>query len=528
METVWRDALALSDLKAAGRKVVKLDGKQIAVFWRDGTVYACNNRCPHEGFPLVEGTVSDTCTLTCNWHNWKFDLADGSNLRDGDKLRVYPTRVDGDRLLIDIADPPSDQLIDAALANIVDALPKHEYDRIGREVARLEKAGGDPLDAVRASIADTADRMEYGWTHAYAATADWLSLRARLDGSGSASLAPIMESIGHMSWDTMRERHFPFTTDSKPYDEDTFVAAIEVEDEHQAMSLMNGALRENLGFDGVKHGLIRAALAHYQGFGHAMIYVYKTGELIDRLGAMAVAPLLQSLTRYLVYTTREDLIPEFKAYRPARDAWDAWDGKGATATDAEVLSTLPMHKAMVACNAASADPDVLYATLLDAVSLQFLRFDTEMDHKADNPVSQNVSWLDFTHAITFANAGRWAAEIDPAFWPDVLLQMACFLGRNVSFQDSRIKGDAWVVRDPAAFFDDALMAQLNHDHPEYIVSCHYVKLLTAAKAEVAANPDADFVATLGAAINRMIAHPIRRKHIMRTANQSLDFVAREG
>lgn len=525
MDTDWRDALAVSDLKEKGRKIVKLDSKQIAVFWRDGSVYACNNRCPHEGFPLIEGTVSDTCTLTCNWHNWKFDLADGNNLRDGDKLRVYPTKVEGDRLWIDIADPPAEELIEAALANIVDALPKHEYDRIGREVARLEKAGGDPLDAVRVAIADTADRMEYGWTHAYAATADWLALRTRLDGSGSASLAPIMESIGHMAWDTMRERHFTFTEDSRPYDEDSFVAAIEAEDEDLSVAYMNGALREGLGFDTVKHGLIRAALAHYQGFGHAMIYVCKTGELIEKLGPSSAKPLLQSLTRYLVYTTREDLIPEFKAYRPARDAWD---GQGTETVDADILAGLPMAKAMAACNAASADPEVLYRALLDAVSLQFLRFNTDMDHRADNPVSQNVGWLDFTHAITFANAGRWAAETDPAFWPDVLLQMACFLGRNVTFQDESVTRDDWAVDNAATFFDQALMAQLDHDHPEYIVSCHYVKLLTAAKAEVAASPDSGFVRTLGAAINRMLAFPIRRKHILRTANQSLDFVAREG
>jgi len=525
MNSEWRDALDLASLKDAGRKVVKLDGKQIAVFWREGSVYACNNRCPHEGFPLVEGTVSDTCTLTCNWHNWKFDLANGDNLRDGDKLRVYPTKIEGDRVHIDIADPPAEELIGSALSNIVDALLKHEYDRIGREVARLEKAGGDPLEAVRVSIADTADRMEYGWTHAYAATADWLALRAKLDGSGSTSLAPIMESIGHMAWDTMRERHFPFSDKTAPYDEDAYVAAIEAEDEEGAMALMNGALKEGLGYEGVKHGLIRTALAHYQGFGHAMIYVYKTGDLIDRLGPNVAAPLLQSLTRYLVYTTREDLIPEFKAYRPAREAWD---GTGTDAADAETLSTLPMEKAMAACNAASADPRKLFETLLDAVSLQFLRFDTKMDHRADNPVSQNVTWLDFTHAITFANAGRWAAETDSAFWPDVLLQMACFLGRNVGFQDLTVKREDWEKENTAAFFDNALIAQLDHDHPEYIVSCHYVKLLTAAKSEVAANPDANFVKTLGAAINRMIAHPIRRKHILRTANQSLDFVAREG
>jgi len=50
--------------------VVKLGGKQIALFLnRKGTVYACTNRCPHEGYPLVKGSLDHECILTCNWHN---------------------------------------------------------------------------------------------------------------------------------------------------------------------------------------------------------------------------------------------------------------------------------------------------------------------------------------------------------------------------------------------------------------------------------------------------------------------------
>jgi hypothetical protein len=37
-------------------------------------VHAFDDKCPHQGYPLSQGTVAG-CVLTCQWHNWKFDLA---------------------------------------------------------------------------------------------------------------------------------------------------------------------------------------------------------------------------------------------------------------------------------------------------------------------------------------------------------------------------------------------------------------------------------------------------------------------
>jgi len=102
----WVKAATRGDIGDRNRKVVKVDGRQIAVFLGDdGTVHACDNRCPHEGYPLSEGTLSDGCILTCNWHNWKFDLSEGKTLVGGDALRIYPARLDGDDIFLDVSDP---------------------------------------------------------------------------------------------------------------------------------------------------------------------------------------------------------------------------------------------------------------------------------------------------------------------------------------------------------------------------------------------------------------------------------------
>ena len=77
---------SLSELQAKGRMLVK----QVALFHSPKGVYARDNRCPHEGHPLSQGTLAEGCVLTCNWHNWKFDLEIGETMVGGDTQRRYP------------------------------------------------------------------------------------------------------------------------------------------------------------------------------------------------------------------------------------------------------------------------------------------------------------------------------------------------------------------------------------------------------------------------------------------------------
>ena len=87
----------LDDLQRDGVRVVSTGERTVAVFWHRGEVFAVDNRCPHMGFPLSQGTVADGI-LTCHWHHAKFDLSGGcafdlfaddvaafrSELRDGE------------------------------------------------------------------------------------------------------------------------------------------------------------------------------------------------------------------------------------------------------------------------------------------------------------------------------------------------------------------------------------------------------------------------------------------------------------
>jgi nitrite reductase (NADH) small subunit len=96
----------------------------IGVFNVNGRFYALRNICPHNRGPLCTGHVSgrfvasappssagatlamdrDGEILRCPWHNWAFDITDGSCLGDP-RLRVktYPVSVQGDDVVVEYA-----------------------------------------------------------------------------------------------------------------------------------------------------------------------------------------------------------------------------------------------------------------------------------------------------------------------------------------------------------------------------------------------------------------------------------------
>ena len=516
---------SLAALEESGRQIVKAGTKQIVLFHSETGVYACNNRCPHEGYPLKEGSLSQGCILTCNWHNWKFDLESGETLVGGDRLRRYPVHLKDGEIWLDISDPPPAERAAAALSSLHQSFKRHVYDRMAREISRLQRAEAEPLEAVRAAIGWTHEQLEFGTTHAHAAAADWLALRDGHARDEADRLVPLVEIVGHLAWDSLREARYPYHEAKAAYDAAGLVAAIEREDEPAAIALMRGALAEGLAYRDLERPLAEAALAHYQDFGHSAIYVHKTGQLIERLGPVVAEPLLLALVRSLVFATREDLIPEFRKYG---DALAAWDGRGDRPVGAEELIRLSVPRALARSVESSAHPQALFHALLGASAWQFLHFDLPMQERVDNSVSQNVGWLDFTHAITFANAVRVLCDRHPHLWSCGLLQMACFVGRNTGFVDRKLDTDMWRVPDAEAFFAEAFASLLDHGQAEYIVSAHLVKLLSAAHAEVAAAPAAPWGPDLLAATNRFLHSPLKRKHATRTARQALDFVALEG
>ena len=524
--TAWIKAISIDTLAQKQRAVFRFEGKQIALFLTEKGVLACNNRCPHEGYPLREGTLDDVCILTCHWHNWKFDLTSGANLYGGDRLRIYPTEVRDGEIWLDLSEPSFESHHNELMTNLHQAFTDNDFERMARELARLQLLGADPAVTIAAAINWSYDRLEFGWTHAYAGAADWLVLYDEYNNP-EIRLICVLEAIAHIADDVLRETVYPYSENELPYTEDVFAQAIEAENETAAIALLRGALAEGLHFTDLEPALTRAALRHYNDFGHSLIYLTKAGRLIERWGETIELSLLLALVRNLVYATREDQIPEFRSYREALEHW----GKGSeteapTALDYQGLT---IDKALrLTASHGDASHDSLYTALLGANAANMLCYDMRYQNYTDRPVSDNVGWLSFTHGITFANAVRLQCEKFPELWPAGLLQMACFSGRNTPFTDRSLISNDWQVSDSEAFFKESLENLFDHGKEEFIVSVHLLKTLLAARTETRYAAEIENIAAaVPAAVNRFLHSPLKRKHLRRTARQAIAFVAKD-
>jgi nitrite reductase/ring-hydroxylating ferredoxin subunit len=528
--------LRRSKLGAHGRKLVRSGGKQILVLAEQGRLFAIANRCPHEGYPLSEGTLGPGCVLTCNWHNWKFDLASGEALVGRDPVRTYEIAERGGEIFIDVSDPPGDALRARALKGIAAAISDNDRPRIAREVARLEHAGSEAEEALVHAFRLTIDRFEDGMTHAHAAAADWLLLASRAE-TAEERLAAQLEPLGHIGWDTSTpesffgrtrcsDGDFPYSNAVMEWDSAAFVAAVEAEDETAAIAHVRGALAQRLTYPALRGAMGEAALAHYADFGHCAIYALKAGQLIERLGNQVAEPVLLALTRMLARATREERLPEFRGYAKALAEWE---GGGTSTVQAEDFIGLSIEGTLRRTLASSGRPmRELYDALIGAAAFNLLQFDTGFERATDNPIADNVGWLDFTHALTFASSCRHLCDERPDLWPKAALQVALFIGRNRKYVRPGNEMARRHVDDRSAFLGAAAKALYDHGLPEPIVACHRLKVLSALEDELGAAPDAPWADAACAAVNRYLHSPMKRHHGLRVATQALDFVAKEG
>ena len=516
--------LSRQDIEHAGRKVFRHAGKQVLLIAHEGRIFAIANRCPHEGYPLSEGSLGPGCVLTCNWHNWKFDLQSGEALVGRDPVRTYPVSERNGEIFLDLSDPPAEAQRAQALSGLDTALADYDTERMGREVARLMRAGFDPREALVHAIAALNPRFEDGMTHAQAAAADWLTLAERADAPAQR-LAATLEPIAHLAWDAQGADLFPYADDVVPWDADAFFAAAEGEYEARAIAYVRGALEAGIPYSKLRPAFARVALAHYALFGHSAIYVLKIGQLLERLDGAATEPLLLALTRTLVRAWREEKLPEFRGYDKALAGWADGGDAPIAAENLVRLNADAILKRLL--KSAKRPVRELYDALMGAAAWNFLHLDLAFDRATDNAIADNVGWLDVTHTLTFANAARNLCEETPELWPAALLQIALFLGRNAKYVTAEDDG-RWQVGDRSDFLAREMDGLYDHGIPEPIVACHKLKVLFALEDELAANPDAVWAETMCAGVNRFLNSPLKRRHGLRIATQALDFIAKEG
>jgi nitrite reductase/ring-hydroxylating ferredoxin subunit len=82
-----------------------VEDRVIALFNVDGSFFALDGVCPHQGGPLGKGQLSG-CIVTCPWHGWQFDVRSGQHQLNAKFSHTrYDVRTEEGSLLIDLETP---------------------------------------------------------------------------------------------------------------------------------------------------------------------------------------------------------------------------------------------------------------------------------------------------------------------------------------------------------------------------------------------------------------------------------------
>ncbi len=100
---IWHKVAELDELPEGRVKTVTADTKSMALTHVNGQYAAMDNRCPHQGGPLGEGSIEQgndgACWLRCPWHGWDFDpltgKPPGGHEDSGQEMYPVEAREDG-------------------------------------------------------------------------------------------------------------------------------------------------------------------------------------------------------------------------------------------------------------------------------------------------------------------------------------------------------------------------------------------------------------------------------------------------
>jgi 3-phenylpropionate/trans-cinnamate dioxygenase ferredoxin subunit len=99
-------ACTLAEIPDGGVKAVDVAGLELALVRAGDEVYAIRDECSHAQIALSEGDV-EGLEIECWLHGSRFDVRTGEvlNLPATEPVLVYPCKVDGEDVVVDVDNP---------------------------------------------------------------------------------------------------------------------------------------------------------------------------------------------------------------------------------------------------------------------------------------------------------------------------------------------------------------------------------------------------------------------------------------
>lgn len=405
---------ALDELKRKTCMVVKGKDRPIAVFYHDGQVHAVDNRCPHMGFPLHQGTVTDGI-LTCHWHHARFDLTSGCTFDlFADDVPSHVVEIRDDEVWVCDSPQQADetrywkQRLQEGMAQNIGLI-------IAKAVVALLKAGVPAADIVREGALFGA-RYRDGWASGMTILTALANLVPYLPDEEKflALYQGLRRVAGDSAGQVPRRDRYALATHAHDY------ATLERWFRYWTLVRHRDGAERTL-LTAIDNGAAPAAIATilfnaatdraYADTGHALDFVNKAFELLELIGWDQAAQILPTVVGQLAsarggeesnsWRHPLDLIALLEAAGAQLPAWFE-AGNGKTWTDEANLAHMIMGDDPVQIMAAfqtaigtGAQPVQLSKALCYAAALRLAHFGT---------ANEFGDWITALHTFTYCNA----------------------------------------------------------------------------------------------------------------------------
>lgn len=510
-------ACELAELRKKGSVVVRGADRPIVLFYNDGEVRAVDNRCPHMGFPLSQGTCENGM-ITCHWHHARFEARSGCTFDLwADDVEPFHVEVRGSEVYVGDCPKPRDAVTHAR-RRLREGLEQNLGLIVAKAVLALRDAGVGDVEIVR-EVVKFGCRYRDQWSMGLTVL------------SAMANLLPYLEE--ETSYLALYQGARRVAADCKSQAPRMDRQRLEVDDlsveqldrwmrywtvvrhrdgaERTLLTAVRGAPSQ---LDLTRLLFTAATERFYADTGHVLDFCNKVFEVLDLIGWDQAEHVLPSLVAPLV-TARggeemnawrhpTDLVPLVKELTVRLpDLFNSghsktWNCESALAD--EILGDDPaaILNAMADAISSGARPEQLGKALAYAAAMRVARFGT---------ANEMIDWVTALHTFTYCNAIHQSLKRCPE--PELVRgvlhgAMAVYLERFLNVPPAKLPseqgafdGEAADAQELLRMFLDALDSQQQVERAarlvaRYLSLGHPVQPLLDTLTIAAVREDANF------------------------------------
>ena len=289
---------SLEDLQRDGVRVVSTGQRTAAVFWHRDQVFAVDNRCPHMGFPLSQGTVADGI-LTCHWHHAKFDLSGGCAFDlFADDVAAFRAEVRDGEVWLD-PEPQEEEAVAHCTRKLSEGLEQNLRLVIAKSVIGLCEAGREDLILAEAARFGVKNRAA-GWSSGLSILTAMANVLPHLDAADRPRA--LYQGVVHVARSVQGEPP-DFDIVALDTDEDRpeqfrawFRRFSEVRSRDAAERCLRTAAAAGLDEQQLADLVFAASTDHtFMDVGHTLDFANKACELLDAIGWDEAPDILSSV-----------------------------------------------------------------------------------------------------------------------------------------------------------------------------------------------------------------------------------------